>query len=102
MIVDAFSGLTMATSLPVLNAETVVQAFLNTWVAHYSFPREIVSDNGTEFANQVFQHLCDRTNIIHVKTTPYHSRSNGLAERRIRALNVDRSPLVYKANPFSK
>ena len=87
MMVDAYSGYTVASSLPSLSAENVMNCFLDKWVSHYTFPLELVSDNGSEFANNIFSTLCTKLGVTHIKTTPYHSRSNGLAERRIRALN---------------
>ena len=87
IMVDSFTGLTIASPMKIPNAKNVIDKFMDKWVSHYSFPKTIVTDNGSEFANNAVQELCERMNIEHIKTTPYHSRSNGLAERKVRSLN---------------
>ena len=39
---------------------------------------------GSEFRNNMLKETCDKLNIKHIITSPLHSRSNGLAERKIR------------------
>ena len=87
MMVDAYSGFSVAAPMTRTTAEEVIQTFMDKWVSHYSFPRQLVSDNGREFINNQFETLCGEMNIHHISTTPYHSRSNGMAERKIRSLN---------------
>lgn len=53
---------------------------------HYSFPRIVQSDNGTEFVNSVFSSLCKLAHIDHRLITPYHPRANGSAERSVRTM----------------
>ena len=38
----------------------------------YGVPDEIVSDNGTEFKNEVLNKICDSMDIKRIFTTPYH------------------------------
>ncbi|KII71580.1 Gag-Pro-Pol polyprotein [Thelohanellus kitauei] len=49
-------------------------------------PLQIVSDNGPQFISSEFRLFCRRNCIKHIKSTPYHSRTNGLAERTIRTI----------------
>lgn len=54
---------------------------METWIARHGVPRQIVTDNGTHFVNKELKSLCEKYNIIHIRTAPYHPRTNGLAER---------------------
>ena len=44
----------------------------------------IVSDNGAQFTSQKFEEFCAKNNVVHVCSTPYHPKTNGLAERAVR------------------
>lgn len=50
----------------------------------FGLPRVIVSDNGPQFASFEFESFCKNLNIKHARITPYHPRTNGLAERCVR------------------
>lgn len=50
------------------------------------FPKIIQSDNGSEFVNQVSKRMSEKLKIDHRLSTPYHPRSNGVAERFVRSL----------------
>ncbi|KAL5503577.1 hypothetical protein EMCRGX_G010548 [Ephydatia muelleri] len=52
--------------------------------SRFGVPKIIVSDNGTQFASKKFEAFCYSNNIIHAKSTPYHPKTNGLAERAVR------------------
>ncbi|XP_061185207.1 uncharacterized protein K02A2.6-like [Saccostrea echinata] len=44
-------------------------------------PATIVSGNGPQFTSREFEDFLSANGIQHIKTTPYHPSSNGLAER---------------------
>ena len=52
--------------------------------SRFEVPKIIVSDNGTQFASKEFEAFCYSNNIMHAKSTPYHPKTNGLAERAVR------------------
>ena len=46
----------------------------------FGLPQVLVSDNGPAFSSTEFQHYKKQNGITYIKTVPYHSASNGLAE----------------------
>lgn len=59
----------------------VTKAFLKVWICRYGVPTTIVSDNGSVFVAEVFEQLCNRIGITHLKSTTYHPKGNALVEK---------------------
>ena len=51
--------------------------------ARFGLPETIVSDNNTPFTSKEFENFRKLFSINHLKSAPYHPRSNGLVERFI-------------------
>src|SRR5699024_4152879 len=68
-------------------AEGVAKVFMERWVLDGGrMPKCLLSDNGSEFVNEVMGEI-SRLYAIERKTTlPYHSRGNGTTERWNRTL----------------
>ena len=65
---------------------TVTEAITNQlkiWFLEVGFPFHILSDNGPQFRSE-FKDFCKDNHIIHVTSSPYNSRSNGLAENAVK------------------
>lgn len=54
---------------------------LRTVFSRNGLPTTLVSDNGPQFTSKEFEDFVNANGIKHVKTSPYHPSSNGLAER---------------------
>jgi len=69
-------------AFPVRNktAEIVADLLLDEIIPRFSFPYQIRSDNGTEFCNQVIDHVCKHYSIGKIRTSPYHPEANGQVE----------------------
>jgi hypothetical protein len=80
VMTDAFSKWVELAALPDKTAESVAKAFFEKWICRFSVPLVVVSDNGTEFCNQVLTKLFDLMGIQHNRTSPYHPQSNSSAE----------------------
>ena len=47
----------------------------------YGLPEQFVSDNGPQFSSDEFAQFMRANGVKHIQSAPYHSSSNGLAER---------------------
>lgn len=79
-IVDVFSKYAQAYHIRDGTAVSIVQALLK-FCTHHGLPLTIVSDNGTEFTNQLFSEFISMHKITHHKTLPHAPNDNGIVER---------------------
>ena len=56
---------------------------LRTLFATHGIPEVLVSDNGTQFTSAEFDEFMRKN---HVRVSPYHPSSNGMAERAVKIL----------------
>ena len=57
---------------------------LRTLFATHGIPEVVVTDNGTPFTSTEFSDFTRKNGIRHVRVSPYHPSSNGLAERAVK------------------
>ena len=62
-------------------AETVLEAFISTWVARFGVPAQVTSDRGTQFTSSTWRAWCEQQGIRHHTTTAFHPQANGMLER---------------------
>ena len=62
------------------DASTVVRFIQRNILSIFGAPRTIISDEGSHFANKVFEKLISRYGIRHVMILSYHPQSNGQDE----------------------
>lgn len=58
---------------------------MRSWFAAYGLPKVIVSDNGPQFKSVEFEEFLKKNGVKHILTPPYHSASNGMAERLVKS-----------------
>ena len=80
IVVDAHSKWSDVIPMKSATALATVQT-LQTLFSRFGVPESIVSDNGPQFVAVEFQEFCKRNRIRHILIAPYHTASNGLAER---------------------
>ena len=69
-------------AIPLKNelAETVADALLEIF-SRLGIPKQIMSDQGTNFMSRLMSGLFQKLRVHKIKTTPYHPMANGLVER---------------------
>jgi hypothetical protein len=70
-----------AKAIPSKNAEHIAQFFYDDIICRHSCPKELLSDQGTEFCNQLVNALCNKHKVKHALSSAYHPQTNGLVER---------------------
>ena len=81
VFICAFSRYAMMRAVPNKDAFTVAQALHQSWVCTLGTPVVLVSDNGTEFLNDVVATLKSKMGMDHITTSPGHPQPNGKVER---------------------
>ena len=94
--VDRFSRWPIAVPIADMQASTVVQAFIDQWIANFGVPATLTTDRGAQFESRLFSEFCRRFGIRRLRTTAYHPAANGMVERFHRQL---KSALRSQPNP---
>lgn len=79
-LIDSFTKYGQAYLLPDGTAPSIVKALLN-YSTHHNFPYTLVTDQGTEFNNQVVGEFLKLHKINHHKVAAHSPNENGLIER---------------------
>ena len=79
-VIDHFSRYVSAYPLPNKTSQTVTEVMFR-FVCDNSVPREVVSDRGTEFNNELFKKVCENLKAKNKFTTSYHPMANGAKEK---------------------
>ena len=87
VIKDQFSGFVELIPCDSPNSDNAASA-LSWWIARFSKPEYIISDNGTHFTSKVVEHLSRLYNVSHHFTVPYCPWSNGSVERANRDIKA--------------
>ena len=81
--VDYYSNFWEVDKLDKTDAQVVIRK-LKAHFARYGIPDILISDNGPQFVSQQFRKFASLWEFTHIKTSPYHSRSNGKAESAVK------------------
>ena len=80
MIIDYLTGWPGAFPIPDKSADTIVSTSISEYLPVHMCPRYILSDNGTEFKNNLMDQVLKQLGIDRIFSVPYHSQSNGKLE----------------------
>ncbi len=81
VLVDHFSSFVVLVPLPNKAAQTVAHALVSHLICPFTTPHILLSDNGSEFSNQLLKDICQQFNIKQTFSAAHHPASNGLVER---------------------
>ena len=79
-IIDHLTGWPEAFPIPDKSADTIVTTLINHYLPVYMCPRYILSDNSTEFKNNLMDQVLQQLGIDRIFSAPYHPQSNGKLE----------------------
>jgi len=94
-VVDALTKYLFAIPLKSKDSLEVAKAFMNGFIYKEGTPRQIISDGGGEFVNELFKTLTKEFGIDKRTITPYHPSSNGQVERVNGTLNKILRTMVW-------
>ena len=83
---DGLSKYSLAIPIEQQDAITVAKAFVEEVVLKFRIPQMILTDQGSNFMNEVFTNVCKLLKIKKIKCTAYHPQSNGALERTHRVI----------------
>ena len=79
-IIDHLTGWPEAFPIPDKSTDTIVATLINNYLPVHMCPRYILSDNGTEFKNNLMDQVLQQLGINWIFSAPYHPQSNGKLE----------------------
>ena len=85
VIVDAHSKWIEALTVNAATSNATIEKLQSVFTTH-GLPEVIISDNGTASTSEEFKVFVQKNGIRHLTSAPYHSASNGLAERAVQTL----------------
>jgi len=80
VVCDHFTKWVEAYPLPDQAASTCMQAVYDGFISRFSYPIQIHTDQERNFESTLFKEMCALTGVNKSRTTPFHSRSDGLTE----------------------
>ena len=80
IIIDLLTGGPEVIPIPNKSTDTITKAFIRHYLPRHMCLRFILSDNGTEFKNQIFDKVTRDLGIERIFSAPYHPQSNGKLE----------------------
>ena len=82
VLIDTYSKWLEVHIVNSTSSEVTIQKLQQNFSIH-GLPEQIVSDNGPAFTSHEFKEYMKQCGIHHIRSSPYHPSSNGLAERAV-------------------
>ena len=94
VFIDVFSRFVELVPIPDLSALVAAKELIK-FIGRYGCPREILTDNGTQYANELAYQIYDTAMINHLKVMPYSHEENSIVERANREVNTHLRAIVF-------
>ena len=94
VIIDAFSRFVMLRAIPNTTAKEAIDGLMD-WIGMFGIPSEVVSDNGTQFANELVDGLLELIATDNTKIQAYSKEENAIVERANKEVNRHLRAFVY-------
>ncbi|CAF1622430.1 unnamed protein product, partial [Didymodactylos carnosus] len=78
---DYLSKYVIAKATPDCIAKTAAQFLVHDVSYKFGIPNQILTDNGSHFVAEIFQHVAKLMGCNRILATPYHPQTNGQVER---------------------
>lgn len=98
--VDRYSKWPSCTELRTSTSREII-TILKQQFLDFGRPETIISDNASYYTSNEFQSFMDTNDIKHITTSPYYSRSNGLAERMNQTIKTSLNKAIQSKQELS-
>src|SRR5947199_4127707 len=102
VVTDYLTKWPEAKAMKEATAENVVEFIYKGIICTHGCPKVILSDRGTHFRNKLVDGLCEKFEIKHKLSSPYHPQTNGLVERFNRTLCESLAKVSGKENEWDE
>ena len=94
VLICVFSRFIELYAVPDLSALTAAKAIVE-YVGRYGNPSEILTDNGTQYRNELANQIYDRMIVNHISIMPYSHEENSVVERANKEVNRHLRAIVF-------
>ena len=94
VIRDSFSRFTLLYPIPDTSAKHAVKCLMHMF-GLFGCPAQILSDNGSQFVNEIITEFTKHVQVEHLRTMAYSKEENGLVERANKEVNRFLRDLIF-------
>ena len=94
VFIDVFSRFIELIAVRNLSALTAAKELIK-FFGRYGTPTEVLTDNGSQYQNELANHIYDRMMVTHILIMPYSHEENGIVERGIKEVNRHLRAIVF-------
>ena len=99
--VDAYSKWPEIVEMSSTSAAQTITVLCQIFMTH-GIPEQLVSDNGPQFISSEFAEFCKANGVKHIRVSPYHPASNGLAERMVQTFKQSMKKTAKDGSPLQQ